>query len=648
MCGIAGFVCTPGRTFAEAVMRDALDALKRRGPEGTSWLGVTQDGAMHWTREAECVPGRRLKLAFGCSRLAINDTSLAGLQPIASADLTCWVAFNGEIFNFVELRMELSALGYGFRTATDTEVIANAYLAWGEDCFSRLNGQFAIAVFDQAQGRLVLARDRVGITPLFYRESEAGLMFGSEIKAVLQAPLPVPQPDIGQIAVRIGLPYKLHHRPGRTLYEDVFAVRPGEYIAFELPGLRCRHTQYWSLNDFQRQKTGSFAEAKEQLRELLIDAVRIRLRTDRQFAFIVSGGVDSPAVFGIARKIFGVETRTFSLDLPDERFNENDSIAEVLAWHGLSQNFIPVTPQRVADLVAEVVDYADEPLATPNAVLHGIMARAIDATGTRVVLNGVGGDEVFLGYHDHFLFHLRQLRENGDPSFDREISAWQRLQGRPRELFEDFCRFVDSGAARHSPDFLARSQGFDYRVLLDGDLCANRLDEAALFDASDHSPSGKQAIDIASLTIPHAVRMDDNCYLSQAVEVRQPFLDHRLIEFGLSLPAHYKIRRGVSKFILRQSVRGLIPDTRRRDVRKVGLNLPIDTWMRGSLRGWVEDSLVNRNGPLYDYADYGAVQDVLCRHFDGSANHSLKIWDLCCMNDWLGRLQQTPATRNYY
>jgi len=139
--------------------------------------------------------------------------------------------------------------------------------------------------------------------------------------------------------------------------------------------------------------------------------------------------------------------------------------------------------------------------------------------------------------------------------------------------------------------------------------------------------------------------MDDNCYLSQAVEARQPFLDHRLIEFGVSLPAKYKIHHGISKFILRQAIRGLVPDTRRRDVRKVGLNLPIDTWMRGPLRGWVEGNLTDRNSPLYSFADYGSVQDILRKHFDGIANHSLKIWDLCCMNNWLGRLGRAPLAR---
>ena len=642
MCGIAGFVCAAARPFEEAVIRDALDALRPRGPEGTSWLGIDEDGAAHWTREDECQPGRRLAAAVGCSRLAINDVTLAGLQPIVSSDGAVWAALNGEVFNFVELRAELAERGFRFYTGTDTEVVANAYSAWGEACFERFNGQFAIAILDPGNRRLVLARDRVGIVPLFLRRAEGRLVFGSEIKAILRAPLLHPGPDPQQVAARIGLPYKLNGGPGATLYRGVRAVRPGEYLVFGLADLREAAAFYWRADSFERRATGSFVEAKERLRDLLVDSVRLRLRTDRKLAFILSGGVDSPSVLGIARKRFGIDPVTFSLDLPDGRFNENPAIREVLAWLGLPEGFIPVTARKVADALPAIVTYADEPLATPNAVLHGILAHAIDDTGTKVVLNGVGGDEVFCGYHDHFLYHLRQLRLDGDPRFLSEATAWQRRQNRGAELFEAFCRFADDSGPQYSPDFLARSAGFDYRVLLRADAGAG-LDETVLAASRDNTPAGKQIRDLTSLTVPHAVRMDDNCYLARAVEARQPFLDHRLIEFGLSLPPLHKIRRGVSKFILRQAMRGFVPDSRRNDARKIGLNLPIDSWMRGPLKGWVTDSLEGRNAPVYAFAEFGAVQDVLGQHFNGSVNHSLKIWDLCCMNDWLGRISQ-PAS----
>ncbi|MCG8510848.1 MAG: asparagine synthase-related protein, partial [Rhodospirillales bacterium] len=494
-----------------------------------------------------------------------------------------------------------------------------------------------IAIMDARRRQLVLARDRLGIVPLYHHRSTLGVVFGSEIKAILRTPVVQREVDPLQLAAQIALPYKLHYRPDATLYDGIKPVLPGQYLLFDLQGTLLEERFYWRADNFRPTTVGSFVEARERLRELLVDAVRLRLRSDRKLAFIVSGGVDSPAVLGIARKLFNVDTKTFSLDLPDERFNENGSIRQVLRWLGLPDHFIPVTSRQVADLVAEVVAYSDEPLATPNGVLHGIMARAINDAGVKVVLNGVGGDEAFFGYHDHFLYHLRQLKQDGDRRFESEIHAWHRVQRRPYELFDDFCSSIDDGRARHNPDFLARAKGYDYRPLLRSDFRETYLDESSLYDIKDHSPTNKQVQDLTRLTIPHSIRMDDNCYLAQAVEARQPFLDHRLIEFGLSLPATFKICCGVSKFVLRQAVRGLVPDERRRDTRKIGLNLPIDAWMKNELKGWVEDCLRDTGQPLYEFADRDEVDKILRQHFEGRANHSLKIWDLCSLSTWLSR-----------
>lgn len=638
MCGIAGFICAPGHGFDEQVIRDSLNVLKQRGPDGTSWLGLGIDGTQHWTAEADFKSTRKLQLAFGCSRLALLDVSDAGLQPIKSSNGRIWAALNGEVFNYIELREELKELGARFETGTDTEVVANAFAQWGTKCFGRLNGQFGIAIYDADNGRLILARDRIGITPLYVCKTATGILFGSEIKALRKNPEFTSRPNNGQLAALLGLPYKLHYNPSATLFEGVEPVPPGSYIEFDLTTLKSRQEHYWRADEIEVQDGLSFTDCKERLRELLIDSVRLRLRTDRKFAFLVSGGVDSPSVLGIAKKLLGVDPVIFSLGLPDKRFNEDGSIREVLEFLNLNENFIPVNPKAIQDILADVIDYSDEPLATPNAVLHGIMSRAINDTGTKVVLNGVGGDEVFFGYHDHFLYHLHTLKQAGHPSFESELQAWHKNQNRPLSLFEDFEQFIESGAARHSPDFLARSRGFDYRILLKDDFRTEHLHEKTLFAVDDFSASGKHVQDLTRLTIPHSIRMDDNCYLSQAVEARQPFLDHRLVELGLSMPTTFKVRRSVNKFVLRQAVRGLIPDTRRRDTNKIGLNLPIDTWMRGPLKGWVEEHLRSPQSPLYQYADYENTQTILQQHFDEKANHCLKIWDLCCANNWLSRI----------
>lgn len=637
MCGIAGYLNPNGPTYGDMTICAMLGTLKPRGPEGTSWLSRRPDDSLHWrTEESPDGLDAPALMAFGCSRLAIQDVSDRGLQPIANEDKTVWVVQNGEIFNFIELRQELTARGHTFRTGTDTEVIVHAYEEWGPDCFSHFNGKFAIAIYDHTTRQLILARDRLGVTPLFFCLWKGRLAYASEIKALMKIDDMPREPNRRRLAATIGLPYKLHGEPGETMFDHIFQVMPGERITFSANLEMDRHF-YWSAKSFTPPPVSTFKEARAYLRETLIDAVKIRLRADRRVAFIVSGGVDSPAVVGIASKECGVEPETFSLDLPDERFNENDSIREVIDYNGVKSNFIGVTPERIMEVLPQVVGAADEPLPTPNGLLHGILSQAIHDRGYKVVLNGVGGDEVFLGYHDHFLYFLNELEATGDPSFANEYAHWQNGQKRESDLYARFVAFLKSDAPRHSPDFLARSRGVDYRGCLNEAFAQDSLKPVDLFDERDDSTRGKQVLDLTRLTLPYALKMDDGCYMGRAVESRQPFLDYRLVELGLSLPPGLKMRKGISKFLLRSAVRDFIPPARRRDHRKIGLNLPIDVWMRGPLKSWIEENLCPEHNPIFQYANHAATQTIINEHMAGDANHNLKLWDLVSVNMWLSK-----------
>lgn len=614
-----------------------LESLIPRGPDGTTWMSFDTDDRPVFRRlsDPQGTP-EPLRLAMGCSRLAIVDRSDNGLQPLQNEDGTILAVMNGEIFNFIELRAELEALGHRFRSRTDTEVIPHAFEQWGADCFSHFNGQFAIAIYNTPTGEVVLGRDRLGVKPLYLHHDERQLSFASEIKAILRSPAYEKGINLNRLASIIGFPYKLHGPAGESLFANIEEVSPGEWIRIDRDG-RFHRQRYWNPATIGERAVAGFRDTREELRSLFVDAVRVRLRGDRRASFILSGGVDSSSVVGIAKKECGVEPESFSLDIPDARFNETDSIEEIVRTLDIKSNFIPVTGESVKSVVPALIDRFDEPVPTPNGLLHALLSDAIAAAGYKVVLNGVGGDEAFYGYHDHFLYFLHHLEQSDSARFRSELACWQEGQQRPLSVYETFKAYVASDSVRFSPDFLARSGGFDYRDSLQPAVRESHLRPQALYEGGKLDPRGKQVLDMGRLTLPYALKMDDRFYMSRGLESRHPLLDYRLVELGISLPERLKIRCGFSKFLLRSAIRGFVPASRRRDVRKIGLNLPIDEWMRGVLKTWVLDNLGSKNNPIYAYADYDFIQRTMTDHFSGNGNHNLKLWDLINVNTWLAK-----------
>ena len=423
MCGIGGFININDKNLASHNIARLLASLKKRGPEGTSWLELDHENNFHWIDEKKKFEKeRKLKLAMGCSRLAINDFSDKGLQPISDMYKKNWVSLNGEIFNFVELREELKKKGYKFITSTDTEVVANAYCEWGLKSIQKFNGQFAISILDIKNKKIILVRDRLGIVPLFYYTNKNNFFFASEINAIFSSSEDVFCIEKSQVSAIIGLPYKLHNIARETLIEKIKSVNQSEIIEFDLENNKINKSKYWDPKKIKKTKT-TFLESKEKLTDLIIDSVRIRLRTDRDVAFIVSGGIDSSSVLGIAKKEFNINPSVYSLDLPDERFNETSEIDLITDELSLKSKLLKCNKDTFFENITNVINNMDQPLPTPNAVLHNYMATNIERDGFKVVLNGVGGDEVFFGYHDHFLYQLNYLKKKKKRIFKENFTT---------------------------------------------------------------------------------------------------------------------------------------------------------------------------------------------------------------------------------
>lgn len=635
MCGIAGIFRPYDSLINPSMIKPMLDVLTPRGPDAVGWVGLDEFGNSHCSDQGWSADKLRSDISIlGARRLSVMDASANGNQPMYDRRQRYFVVFNGEIFNFKELRHKLKILGHEFRSNSDTEIIPAAFSQWGSNCFSKFNGQFSIAVYDKESGILTLCRDRLGVKPLFYSVSRQGIIFGSEIKAVLKGMVKMPAPNVTRISQKIVLPYKLHCMDDETFFDGIFQVPPGWFFQFSNTAIVVKE-RYWSAETTASNFDLSFGAGRKLLRKTLIDAVEKRVTADRSVAFILSGGIDSSAVTGIARKALNLDVETFSLSLPDERFNEDNQITEITSYLGVRNNTISVTANDACDIVPTLIDVYDEPVPTPNGILHVLLANHIKSNGYIVALNGVGGDESFFGYHDHFLYNLAELKDTDDKRFTSEYNSWLVGQGRGTECFKNFELFRMGNEFRHNPDFLSRSGGANYKNCLRSGLQAEHSEELVARFCNPASAREKQILDMTRLTLPHALVMDDRTFSSRGLEARHPFLDFRLVELGLSLPNRLKINRGFSKILLRSAVRGFIPETRRRDRKKVGLNLPIDEWMRGSLKDWVYDNLLAKDCPIYEFANPIFVQKLVNDHLNSEANHSLKIWDLINLNMWL-------------
>ena len=463
MCGIAGIISFKNY-FSQKKIHSMLISLKSRGPEGTSWLESQDLINKNWLSEQMHLdPNKKIRFAFGCSRLAINDTSRDGLQPISSNSERFWTILNGEIFNFLEIKNKLLLKGYVFKTRTDTEVISNAFEEWGDECFKLFNGQFAIVIFDSKKKRLFIARDRLGISPLYFFHNENLFIFASEVNSIVKYLDKRLSLNKKRVFSQIALPYKLHQLGDETFFKNIKQIKPGQIINLNLLTGSIQKKLFWTISKIYEKKT-SLLYSKKQINDILVDSVKIRLRTDRKLAFIISGGIDSSATIGIAKKIFGIKPQTFSLNLPDARFNENNEIRENIKFLNVEHEFINVTPDEFLDKLENFHINMDQPLATPNTILHMIMAQKIHEKNISVVLNGVGGDEVFFGYHDHFLYFLYNQRKK--KIFQSELSHWKKDQKRDESLLNSFIDYIMSKKNKCSPDFLSRSSNYDYRFIL--------------------------------------------------------------------------------------------------------------------------------------------------------------------------------------
>jgi asparagine synthase (glutamine-hydrolysing) len=622
MCGIAGIFYFDHKPVNAQLLRAMTAAIAHRGPDGED---IYIDGAV----------------GLGHRRLAIIDLSPAGVQPMSNEDRTIWITYNGEIYNFKEIRAELEKYGHVFRSSTDTEMIVHAYEQWGVKCLEKFNGMFAFALWDANLQRLWLARDRMGVKPLFYLLSPDRLLFGSEIKAILADSTVNRALDYEALAYYLALNYT---PAPYTLFSGICQLEPGMHLLINADGTS-QLTQYWDVV-YQEEHYRSEKAYVEEFQSLLEDAVRLRLVSDVPFGSFLSGGADSSSIAYWMSRNMGEPVKTFSIGFDEETFSEL-GYARQVAERIHADHHERIVTADVEELLPKLVWHAEEPTANSSMVAVYHLAQMTREWVT-MSLSGDGADEILAGYETYQAYYLRQLYHL--------IPAWLRQKVLAPLVFalptSDAKMSLETKLKRfiNGAELSAEDAHAYWRVIFD-----TALRHQLLSPILDKPGAQSDFVDLyrslykktnARLPLNRLLYVDARFYLpndslvkvdrmamAHGLEVRTPFLDYRLVEFAAQVPPSLKLKGfRHKKYLLKAAMKDKLPASVLYR-KKAGFNIPNALWIKGKLKPFVLDCLaldtikqIGLNNQL--------VQNLLQDHFDGRSENSHQIWNLLTLALW--------------
>lgn len=581
-------------------------------------------------------------------RLSIIDLSDAGRQPMSNEDGTVWLVFNGEIYNFQGLREELIAAGHRFHSKTDTETMVHGYEEWGEELFARLHGMFAVAIWDTRRRRLILARDRVGKKPLFYFSDGKKLLFGSEIKSLLASGEIAVQPDLE--AIHDYLTYLYFPAP-RTAFAGIHKLPPAALMTVEIsPDGRLvqRQKTFWDpVEAAGAAPQTSLPEALERTRELIDEAVRVRLVSDVPLGVFLSGGLDSGSIAAFAARNSDQPIKTFTIGFRDSKFfDESKLAAEAARLFGADHHLLQVDA-RCAEHLATVVRHFDEPFGNPTAVLEYLLTKEMRQSVT-VALSGDGGDEAFGGYVRYAGAKMAQTYRKLPSFFTRNLmvrlSHQLRDDARGRHGYRRLREFLESAWMPQQDMYLQWVGYFSedekrsmYTEPFSRQIGAHDSGDflRELFRRGDSlDPLTRLGyVDMASFLSGNCLEYADRMSMANSLELRCPLADHRIQEFGLSIPFAWKYRGGKTKWLLREAMKDILPASILHG-KKIGFNPPAPQWIGRELRPLISDLLSTQSVEYRGIFRPRAVSGLLQDHFDEKRDHAIKIWGLLMLELW--------------
>lgn len=610
MCGIVGiFNRQPNQSLDEATLIKARDLITYRGPD---------DAGVYVS------PDQRIGLAH--RRLSIIDLSSAGHQQMSNEDSTIWIVYNGETYNYLEIKPELEKLGHKFKSNTDTEVIIHAYEQWGEDCVKKFNGMWSFVIWDSKREKVFCSCGRFGVKPFYYFLNNDVFIFASEVKAILsfsQVPRQLNEPKIFEY-----LAYALLDTNEQTFFKNIFQLRGGHNLVIERNSIRLY--RYW---DLPRESTKlNYPEACEKFRYLLGDAVRLRFRSDVPVAVLLSGGLDSSAIACLAAKEMS-NVEVFSAQYPGQACDETHYIEMVLKkYPQLKAHSILPDSQNFKDEIEQIVWHQGEPHSSVAVLSHWLLMKEISRTGIKVILSGQGADELLAGYYDSFGYYLARLLQRGQfNKFRQELNLLSsHYQMSRKHLLANLIKAEFPRKMANPLRVITQDKILEW---LRPSFIMKYLGGTVYQKKFNNILTNCLWRQIDTDTLPQILHYEDRNSMAFSVEERVPFLDYRLVEFVFSLPDEYKINNGLTKLILRDSLRGIVPEEILQRTTKIGFSTPIDKWLSHNM-SMVERATSRLSSFYQPYFKAEQVKKMIEPSLRGSIRQAQIIWRIVNLDLW--------------
>ena len=628
MCGISGFIDFNKKTSIE-VLQKMNRIMAHRGPDGEGYGMYETDTA---------------KVGLGHRRLSIIDLTAGGSQPQTFGSLH--ITFNGEIYNYAEIKKVLEDKGHSFKSHSDTEVILHAYAEWGSAALQQFIGMFAFVIYDEANQQIFACRDRAGVKPFFYYYKDGLFLFGSELKALVQHPAFIKQINTDAVAAFLQFGYV---PTPHCIFNDAHKLKPGHFLTFDIPNRQLQTTQYWNVYDAYNKPILdiSLPEAIEETEKLLTSAFQYRMVSDVPVGVFLSGGYDSSCVTAILQKNNTEKIKTFTIGVPDAGLNEAPFAKEIAAHLGTDHTEYYCTEKEALEIVPQLPFFYDEPFADSSAIPTTLVSR-IAREKVTVALSADAGDEIFAGYnrYDYMIKYGGALKKI--PGIIRRSAATM-MDLIPADkipvfnkkyLFHSRYEKVKSLLKEPSAKNVLMSMTQQMNTKEIAELFKDSIQQMpSYFDSKDLKPenysvlSYMMAIDYQTYLLDDILQKVDRAGMSVSLEGREPFLDHRIIEWAARLPMEYKYNKGNKKFILKQIVHKYIPAAMM-DRPKMGFGIPISAWLQKDLKPFVdlyfdEQFIIKQN-----IFNNDVIQRIKKSFYDGKVEKAEKIWYILMFQMW--------------